>query len=108
MDSLSGPDYLMRLFGVYGGLLTASERNSILMHLGYDLSLSEIAEQEGKTRAAVADGVKKGEKKLLKFEEKVGFCAFKSDLREAFVAISRVEDESTRLKLYEALGRSLG
>ena len=38
-----------------------------------DLSLSEIAENENITRQAVRDNIKKGEKKLFEYEEKLEF-----------------------------------
>jgi len=57
---------------IYGKLLTEKQFNIINDYYDLDLSLSEIAENEGITRQAVRDIIKKGENKLFEFEEKLG------------------------------------
>ena len=57
---------------IYGKLLTEKQLNIMDNYYNLDLSLSEIAENEGITRQAVRDIIKKGENKLLEFEEKLG------------------------------------
>ena len=57
---------------IYGKLLTEKQLNIIDNYYNLDLSLSEIAENEGITRQAVRDIIKKGENKLFEFEEKLG------------------------------------
>jgi len=56
----------------YGKLLTEKQLNILDNYYNLDLSLSEIAENEGITRQAVRDIIKKGENKLFEFEEKLG------------------------------------
>lgn len=58
---------------LYGGLLTAKQFEFIDDYYNNDLSLSEIAENNKITRQAVRDIIKKGEKKLFEYEEKLGF-----------------------------------
>ena len=60
----------------YGNLLTEKQRDALDMYCNLDLSLSEIAEEIGVTRQGVRDAIKKGEERLLLFEEKVGMCSF--------------------------------
>ena len=57
---------------IYGKLLTEKQYNFINDYYNNDLSLSEIAENEGITRQAARDNIKKGEHKLFEFEEKLG------------------------------------
>lgn len=57
---------------IYGKLLTEKQFNIINDYYDLDLSLSEIAENEGITRQAVRDILKKGENKLFEFEKKLG------------------------------------
>ena len=57
----------------YGKLLTEKQYQFIDDYYNKDLSLSEIAENHGITRQAVRDMLKKGEKKLFEYEEKLLF-----------------------------------
>ena len=59
------------LAGIYGELLTEKQFQIIDDYYNNDLSLSEIAENNNITRQAVRDILKKGEKKLFEFEEKL-------------------------------------
>lgn len=57
----------------YGRLLTEKQYEFINDYYNNDLSLSEIAENNDITRQAVRDIIKKGEKKLFEYEEKLMF-----------------------------------
>mgnify|MGYP004707005287 FL=1 len=58
---------------LYGKLLSEKQLEFIDDYYNNDLSLSEIAENHGITRQAVRDILKKGEKKLFEYEEKLLF-----------------------------------
>ncbi len=59
------------LLEIYGALLTQKQFQIIDDYYNNDLSLSEIAENAEITRQAVRDIIKKGEKKLFEYEEKL-------------------------------------
>lgn len=59
------------LLEIYGKLLTEKQYDMLNDYYNNDLSLAEIAENEKITRQAVRDNLKKGEKKLFEYEEKL-------------------------------------
>lgn len=61
------------LWQIYGKLLTEKQYEYIDYYYNNDLSLSEIAENDNITRQAVRDIIKKGERKLFEYEEKLLF-----------------------------------
>lgn len=61
------------LCDLYGKLLTEKQFEFLDDYYNNDLSLSEIAENNNITRQAVRDNIKKGEKKLFEYEDKLLF-----------------------------------
>ena len=61
------------LWQIYGALLTEKQKEYIDYYYNEDLSLAEIAQNDGITRQGVRDIIKKGEKKLFEYEEKLMF-----------------------------------
>ncbi len=61
------------LIQTYGKLLTEKQYQILNDYYNNDLSLSEIAQNHDITRQAVRDIIKKGEKKLFEYEEKLLF-----------------------------------
>ena len=62
------------LLDYYGELLTEKQRDFISLYYDEDLSLAEIAENEGITRQGVRDSIKRAETLLFEMEEKLGFA----------------------------------
>ena len=66
--------YISALLDVYGEFLSEKQRSITEHYYNEDLSLSEIAENEGITRQGVNDLIKRAEAQLLYFEEKCKYC----------------------------------
>jgi hypothetical protein len=83
------------LCSLYGKLLTEKQFKFINDYYNNDYSLSEIAENEGITRQAVRDIIKKGEKKLFEYEEKL---LFMEKTRNQEKKIQKVLSELTKIE----------
>ena len=80
---------------LYGKLLTEKQYEFIDDYYNNDLSLSEIAENNEITRQAVRDIIKKGEKKLFEYEEKLLFMKRMSNQEKT---IQHVLSELTKIE----------
>ena len=69
MDSIARESLL---YDFYGKLLTDKKRQVMEMYHEDDMSLAEIADDMGITRAAVYDSLKSAEHQLEKYEDKLG------------------------------------
>ncbi len=74
------------LLDFYGDMLTQKQRDMVDYYYNDDLSLAEIAENEGITRQGVRDSIKRAEAQMLEMEEKLGlskrFTAMAEDARQ--------------------------
>ena len=69
------------LFDFYGELLTEKQRGFIEAYYDDDLSLAEIAANEGITRQGVRDAIKRSEAQLFSLEERLGLVSRFSEMR---------------------------
>ena len=83
------------LCDLYGKLLTEKQFEFLNDYYNNDLSLSEIAENNQITRQAVRDIIKKGEKKLFEYEEKLSFMKRMSNQEKT---IEHVLTELTKIQ----------
>lgn len=74
----------------YGPLLTGKQRNAWDLHFEQDLSLAEIAEVEQTSRQAVHDLLKRTERILLEYEEKLGLVQRFISEREKLLEIGEM------------------
>ena len=81
------------LFDFYGQLLTEKQIEIVDMHYNDDLSLSEISEQFGISRQGVNDTLKRAEKTLFDYEEKLGLVNRFIEQKESFKNINHKLDE---------------
>lgn len=95
------------LLETYKSLLTEKQSQMLDDYYNNDLSLSEIAENEGITRQAVRDNLKKGESKLFEYEEKLGIMK-KTMVQEEQIAlilseISKIKENSSDKEIAKIL-----
>lgn len=76
----------------YGPLLTDKQQDIWDLHYEQDLSLAEIAEIEHTTRQAVHDLIKRTEKILADYEEKLGLVARFLQEREKVIEVAGILD----------------
>ena len=84
------------LLDIYGNFLSEKQRNLAEYYYNDDLSLSEIAENEGITRQGVNDLIKRAEAQLLSFEEKCRYCENFLRLKELAESVGETDDETVK------------
>ena len=74
-DDIERVEYASMLYDFYGSLLNRSQSEVMALYHEDNLSLSEIAEELGQTRQAVHYTLRKAEKALESYEDKLGLLA---------------------------------
>lgn len=94
MQSVSGLEKKVEaawLYAFYGPLLTLKQRNVLRLYLEEDMSLSEIAGEQGITRQGVHEALHRAYGQLYAFEEKLylakRFSAMHAGLQSALDAL---------------------
>ncbi|MBQ3052354.1 MAG: DNA-binding protein [Clostridia bacterium] len=85
--------FVSALLDVYGEFLSEKQKRVTEHYYNDDLSLSEIAENEGITRQGVNDLIKRSEAQLYSWEEKCHYC--KSFLRLKELAETGIVSENS-------------
>lgn len=81
------------LFDFYGQLLTEKQMEIVDMYYNDDLSLAEISEQQGISRQGVYDTLKRAEKTLYEYEEKLGLVDRYQKQKESMKELIEMLDE---------------
>jgi predicted DNA-binding protein YlxM (UPF0122 family) len=87
----------------YGGLLTEYQTRILSSYYDEDLSLKEIADEEGVSRQAVQDVIKRSSEKLIEYEDKLGLVEKISSIVDKIEQILVSVDTETANKLNEIL-----
>ena len=106
-ESLSSRDRAVSLLETYETLLTEKQREIMDDYYRFDLSLSEIAESKGISRAGAYDAIQKSLEKLEEFEAKLQLIKKKGEICEEIAKIEANKDESKILEGYRNLGKEL-
>ena len=95
------------LWEFYGKLLTKKQFEFMDDYYNSDLSLSEIAQNNNITRQAVRDIIKKGEKKLFEYEEKLGFMKRtlnqEKKIEKALSELTKIQKDSSDKQISSVL-----
>ena len=95
------------LWQIYGKLLTEKQYEYIDYYYNNDLSLSEIAENDSITRQAVRDIIKKGERKLFEYEEKLLFMKKtinqEKQIQNILLNVNKIQKDSSDKKVTNIL-----
>ena len=88
--------YKSLLYDYYGALLTDKQREVFEMYYLNDMSLSEIAENSGVSPQGISDMLKRSEKLLSKYEQKLNLIAGNNGIREKLsLALEHLENKNS-------------
>ncbi len=87
---------LVSLYRLYGELLSGTQKDILSSYLLYDLSIGEIAEEKGVSRAAAFDAIKKGEKKLEGYEKRLHCLEAREKFASSLGRALESDDEGMR------------
>ena len=91
----------------YGEMLTDNQRKFIEYYYSDDLSLAEIAQNEGITRQGVRDAVKRAETQLYDMEKKLGFAERTRKITEALDVVMENIEEINKYNMNISLSREV-
>lgn len=95
------------LLDFYGEMLTVKQRDFLGYYYNEDLSLSEIAENEGITRQGVRDSIKRAENQLIQMESRLGHVRRFKELREGLDKIKQCAADINEHNLQNGLSREI-
>ena len=83
-----------QLYEVYGQLLNEKQRDVINCYYNEDLSLQEIADNDGKTKQAISDMINRSVDKLFEFENELSLLKSKTELKASLLDIRELIESS--------------
>lgn len=94
---------LVKLYDLYGSLLSKKQNEFLGKMLNLDVGESEIAALYNESRQSVHDTVTKAKSQLFEFESSCKFNKFKENLREEIFGLKKLADENKISKLKEKI-----
>ena len=84
------------LLDFYGPILTDKQRDVVELYYNEDLSLAEIAQNEGITRQGVHDAIRRAQQQMVEMEERLGlvrrFGQIAQGLEQISAAAQKIAD----------------
>jgi len=91
------------LYDFYGELLTEHQRNVYEAFVFDDMSLAEVAQEQGITRQGVHDLVKRCDKILMDYEEKLHLVEKFTNIKDKISSIEELADIEKHTDMDESL-----
>ena len=107
VSELANSIEITMLLDLYGEALTVKQRDYLNFYYNDDLSLSEIAENEGITRQGVRDAIKRAETLLYDMESKLKFSKKLEKYQNGLNEIMKVAEEINEYNLSHGLSREI-
>lgn len=98
---------VIMLFDIYGDMLTQKQRDFIGYYYNDDLSLAEIAQNEGITRQGVRDAIKRAEGQLRDFESHLGLKKRFEETKAGLGEIRELAEIIKEVNMSTALSREI-
>lgn len=95
------------LLDFYGEMLTDKQRDFLDLYYNEDLSLAEIAENEGITRQGVRDSIKRAEAQLFSMESKLKLSKRFAQQKEGLDEIEECAKKIYNYNLEHSLSREI-
>ncbi len=95
------------LLDFYGEMLTQKQHDFLVYYYDDDLSLSEIAENEGITRQGVRDAIKRAEGQLFDMEERLGLAKRFTEMRKGLEEIKECAEKINEYNLNHSLSMEI-
>lgn len=95
------------LLDFYGSMLTERQRSFLEYYYEDDLSLAEIAENEGITRQGVRDAIKRAEGQLFNMEERLGLVKRFAEMRKGLSDIIEATQVISDVNMKTGLSREI-
>ncbi|MGN0534218.1 MAG: YlxM family DNA-binding protein [Eubacterium sp.] len=95
------------LLDFYGEMLTKKQHDFLVYYYEEDLSLSEIAENEGITRQGVRDSIKRAESQLFDMENRLGLAKRFNELKKGADEIIKCAEAINEYNLNHSLSREI-
>lgn len=95
------------LLDFYGEMLTKKQHDFLVYYYEEDLSLSEIAENEGITRQGVRDSIKRAEAQLFDMEQRLGIAKRFNELKKGIDEIVSCAEAINQYNLNHSLSMEI-
>ena len=92
-----------QLFDIYGALLNEKQRDVINCYYNEDLSLQEIADNDGRSKQAISDMINRSVDKLFEFENELSLLKSKTELKASLFEIRELIESSNNKEAIQKL-----
>ncbi|WP_311482475.1 YlxM family DNA-binding protein [uncultured Anaerococcus sp.] len=92
-----------QLYDIYGALLNEKQKDVINCYYNEDLSLQEIADNDGRSKQAISDMINRSVDKLFEFENELSLLKSKTELKASLLDIRELIESSNNKEAIDKL-----